>query len=298
VGVLALVGRSVPTSVKVFLLAIAIVDDLGAVVVIAIFYTSEINGIALGIAGAFMAALVALNLLRVHRPAPYILLGVGLWTATLYSGIHATIAGVLLAFAIPASRQIEEMPYVHFVRQRLEEFERDATVVPDKITDDQSYALHAMGVASQGVQTPLARVEHALLKPVAFVIVPLFALANAGVDLTSGGGAALTGPVMWGVLLGLLVGKPLGVLLASWVVLKMGLAALPEGGTWRQVIGVALLCGIGFTMSLFVANLAFPGQQEQLAATKVGIIVASMLSSIAGGTVIIASRKQADLANR
>jgi hypothetical protein len=131
------------------------------------------------------------------------------------------------------------------MREQLAGIARDAEVEPDLITDDQSYALHAMGVASQGVQTPLARVEHALLKPVAFGIVPLFALANAGVGLTSGGGAALTGPVMWGVLLGLLVGKPLGVLLASWAVVKSGLASLPEGASWRQIVGVAFLCGIG-----------------------------------------------------
>jgi NhaA family Na+:H+ antiporter len=149
-----------------------------------------------------------------------------------------------------------------------------------------------MQVASQGVQTPLARVEHALLKPVAYVIVPLFALANAGVDLTPGETSALTGPVMWGVLLGLLIGKPLGVLLASWAVLKTGWAAMPEGATRRQLAGVALLCGIGFTMSLFVANLAFPGQQEQLAATKIGIIIASVVSSLAGSAVLVTAGRR------
>jgi Na+:H+ antiporter, NhaA family len=286
VGVLTLVGRTVPTSVKVFLLAVAIVDDLGAVVVIAIFYTNQIHGLALGVAGGILAVLVLLNVLKVHRPAPYVLLGVGLWAATLYSGIHATVAGVLLAFTIPATRQIEELPYVAYMRQMLGDFEREANAEPDLITDDQSHALHAMGVASQGVQTPLARVEHALLKPVAFVIVPLFALANAGVDLTSGGASALTGPITWGVLLGLLVGKPLGVLLASWAVLKAGLAALPEGATWRQLTGVALLCGIGFTMSLFVAGLAF-SDAGQLAATKVGIIAASVVSSLVGGAILL-----------
>jgi NhaA family Na+:H+ antiporter len=289
VGVLALVGRAVPTSVKVFLLAVAIVDDLGAVLVIALFYTSGINGAALAAAGGFLAALVLLNVLRVHRPLPYLLLGVGLWAATLYSGVHATIAGVLLAFTIPATRQIEEWPYLEYVRGMLKEFEKDATAVPDMITDDQSHALSAMRVASEGVQTPLARVEHALLKPVALIVAPLFALANAGVNLTAGGGSALAGPVMWGVLLGLLVGKPLGVLLASWAVLKGGLASLPEGGTWRQVTGVSFLCGIGFTMSLFVGSLAFPGNEGLLAATKVGIIIASVVSGVAGGAIIASS---------
>lgn len=290
VGVMALAGRAVPTSVKVFLLAVAIVDDLGAVAVIALFYTSEISTSALGVAGAFLLALVVLNILRVHRPLPYILLGLGLWAATLYSGIHATVAGVLLAFTIPATRQIEEASYLEYMRQMLSEFEHDATAVPEQITDDQSHALSAMEAASEAVQTPLARVEHAILKPVAFIIVPLFALANAGVDLRAGGGGTLESPVMWGVLLGLLIGKPVGVLLASWAVLKAGIAAMPEGATWRQITGVGVLCGIGFTMSLFVATLAFGEQPELLAATKVGILVASAISGVVGGAIIASAK--------
>jgi NhaA family Na+:H+ antiporter len=286
VGVLALVGRNVSTSVKVFLLAVAIVDDLGAVLVIAIFYTSKISVPALAVAGSFLLALALLNVMRVHRPLPYMLLGLGLWAATLASGIHATIAGVLLAFTIPASRRIEEQPYLEYVRKMLDEFARDATVVPDRITDAQSHALHAMQEASEAVQTSLARVEHALLRPVTVLIVPLFALANAGVDLRSAGGAAFSSPVMWGVLLGLVVGKPVGVLLASWAAIKTGLAALPDGGNWRQVIGVSALCGIGFTMSLFVGNLAFPGQEHLLAAAKVGILAASVVAGVAGGAIM------------
>jgi NhaA family Na+:H+ antiporter len=263
VGVLALVGRAVPTSVKVFLLAVAIVD----------------------------AGLIALNFLGVHRPLPYILLGVGLWAATLYSGIHATIAGVLLALTIPATRQIEERPYVDYARKMLEWFERDATAVPDRITADQSHAIKAMEEASQAVQTPLALVEHALLIPVNFLIIPLFALANAGVDLRSGGTAVFSSSIMWGVLLGLLVGKPVGVLLASWAAVKAGMASLPEEGTVRQIVGVAFLCGIGFTMSLFVANLAFPGQADHLAASKVGILTASVVSGVVGGMIIASVRR-------
>ena len=287
VGVLALVGRAVPTSVKVFLLAVAIVDDLGAVLVIALFYTDDISVRALSVAGGFLLALVLLNVLRVHRPLPYMLLGVGLWAATLLSGVHATVAGVLLAFTIPASRRVEEGPYVEYVREKLREFERDATAVPDRITEDQSHALHAMEEASEAVQTPLARVEHALLRPVAFLIVPLFALANAGVNLRSAGGFQWGSPTMWGILLGLLIGKPLGVLGASWVAVLSGIASLPEGGTWRQVIGVSFLCGIGFTMSLFIGNLAFSDSGEQLTATKVGILIASALAGVAGGILIL-----------
>jgi NhaA family Na+:H+ antiporter len=255
VGVLSLVGRAVPTSVKVFLLAIAIIDDLGAVVVIAAFYSGRLSGAALAVAGAFFAALVALNRLRVQRALPYMLLGVGLWAATLYSGIHATIAGVLLAFTLPATRQADD--------------ERDR------------------------VQTPLARVEHALLRPVNFLIVPLFALANAGVDLrAAASGAALGSPVTWGVLLGLMIGKPVGVLLASWAAIKIRVASLPHGATGPQLVGVAVLCGIGFTMSLFVANLAFPQQAAHLAAAKIGILGASLVCGVAGGAIIAAAGRR------
>jgi NhaA family Na+:H+ antiporter len=290
VGVLALVGPSVPASVKVFLLAVAIVDDLGAVLVIAAFYTSSISVPALGVAGAFLAALVLLNVLRVHSPLPYMLLGVGLWIATLYSGVHATAAGVLLAFTIPVTRQIEEGPYVEYARRALHEFASDAAVKPDRISDRQSHALKSLEEASQAVQTSLARVEHALLKPVTFVIVPVFALANAGVSLREGGGLPLGSPVMWGVLAGLVLGKPIGVLLASWLAVKFRVASLPEGAAWGQVTGVAVLCGIGFTMSLFIANLAFPGRDDQLAATKIGILAASVLAG-AAGAVLIGLRK-------
>ena len=294
VGVLALVGRAVPTPVTVFLLAVAIVDDLGAVLVIAVFYTEQISVPALGVAGGFLAALVLLNVLRVHRPLPYLLLGVGLWAATLYSGVHATVAGVLLAFTIPASRQIEEAPFVEYVRGALAEFERDAEEAPDRITERQGNALHGMEEASQAVQTPLARVEHALLAPVNFIVLPLFALANAGVELGTAGLAALASPVTWGVLLGLLVGKPVGVLLASWLAIASGLSVMPEGATRRQLVGVALLCGIGFTMSLFVANLAFGRGAESLATAKAGILLASLLAGAAGGAVIATMPRRND----
>jgi Na+:H+ antiporter, NhaA family len=291
VGVLAVVGRAVPTSVKVFLLAVAIVDDLGAVLVIALFYTTDISLPALAAAGVVFLGLVLLNVLRVHRPLPYTLLGVGLWAATLASGVHATVAGVLLAFAIPATRQIEEQPYVQYVQRMLARFQRDVTTTPDHITEDQSHALKAMEELSQGVQTPLARFEHVRLAQVTFVIVPLFALANAGVNLRGGGGGGdsalpLWSLTLWGVMLGLLVGKPIGILLASWAAVKIGIASLPGGGTWTQMVGVAILSGIGFTMSLFIANLAFAGRDDQLVATKLGILAASLLSGLGGGMVV------------
>jgi NhaA family Na+:H+ antiporter len=291
VGVLTLLGRSAPTSLKVFLLAVAIVDDLGAVLVIAIFYSGGISATPLAFAAAIFALLIALNLLSIHRPLPYLLLGFGLWVATLFSGIHATIAGVLLAFTIPASRQIEEHPYVAHMRNMLERFEVDASIEPDRITEEQSHALKSMEEASQAVQTPLATLEHALLMPVNLLIIPLFALANAGVDVRGGGGEPIASPVTWGVLLGLVIGKPLGVLLATWVAIKSGAASPPEGASPRQIAGVATLCGIGFTMSLFVANLAFGQREDHLQAAKVGILAASLLCGIVGAAVIASTRR-------
>ena len=289
VGVLALVGRRLPVAVKVFLLAIAIVDDLGAVLVIALFYTSHLSMAALGLAGLFLAVLILLNLLGVHRPLPYLLIGVALWAATLASGLHATVAGVLLAFTIPATRQMEGRSYVEFVGRMLRYFEREAAGAPRQLTAEQGHAIQAIEEASEAVQTPLARVEHALLAPVNFLIVPLFALANAGVDLRGGASDALRDPVAWGVTLGLLAGKPIGVLLASWMAIRTGIAAMPAGATPRQLAGVGLLCGIGFTMSIFVANLAFPTAPEHLAAAKLGILSASLLAGILGGLLIATS---------
>lgn len=288
VGVLALVGRGVPLSLKVLLLAIAIVDDLGAVLVIAIFYTSNVSVPALGFAGGCLAVLIALNLFRVHRPLPYLLVGVLLWAATLVSGIHATIAGVLLAFTIPASRPIEESAYLNYAREQIDDFAKDVEATPDHITPRQSTALMGIEQASQAVQTTLARVEHPLLMPVNFVIIPLFALANAGV--TFGGGATYFGSVTLGVFLGLFVGKQIGVMLLSWLATATGLAARPAGATWRQVYGIACLCGIGFTMSLFIATLAFGDGSPLLTQAKVGILAASLLSGVVGAVVLMTAK--------
>jgi NhaA family Na+:H+ antiporter len=253
-GVLALVGRAVPTSVRVFLLAIAIIDDLGAVLVIAVCYTSQISAIALAITAALFALLIVLNRLHVRRLLPYLLLGLFMWLAMLFSGLHATIAGVLLAFTIPAPRE-------------------------------------------KGDHAPLAKLEHALLKPVNFLIVPLFALANAGVDLRGSGAAALASPISWGVVIGLLIGKPLGVSFATFAAIKTGIGTLPTGATVRQIVGISLLCGIGFTMSLFIANLAFPGRDAHLTESKVGILTGSLICGILGA-LTIRSKHQAALRAR
>ena len=272
-GVLALMGDRAPLSLKVFLTALAIVDDLGAVLVIALFYTAEISIASLVVGFVILGVLFMLNRLGVTRTAVYVLLGIALWVAFLKSGVHATIAGVLLALTIPARRQIDAPSFRERVGDLLEVFDRQ----PEK----RQHAVHSIELAAVQVESPLLRMEHALHGWVAFVIIPIFALANAGVAIGGELGAAFGNPVTLGVLLGLVFGKQIGVMLFAWLSVKLNLADLPEGIGWRQIYGVSLLTGIGFTMSLFIANLAF-GDPAVLDDAKIGILVASLISGVAG----------------
>ncbi len=236
-GVLALLGKRVPPSLKLFLLAVAIIDDLGAIVIIAAFYTAELSLTALALAGAGIALLIALNLAGVGRRAPYLLVGIFLWVCVLKSGIHATIAGVIVGLAIP---------------------------------------LRARGGAS-----PLVSLEHDLHPWVAFGVLPLFAFANAGVRFAGVAPAVLLDPIQLGGALGLFIGKQLGVAGSIWLTIRCGFGALPEGADWRQVYGVALLTGIGFTMSLFIGALAFPAEGYDVD-IRIAVLLASALSAISG----------------
>jgi len=246
-GVLALLGSRVPVSLKVFLTALAIIDDLLAVAIIGLFYTEDLAAIWLGGAGLVLAALFALNCAGVERLLPYLLLGVLLWTCVLQSGVHATLAGVALALAIPI---------------------RPAPARPD---DPRS---------------PLHILEHALHPWVAFLIVPVFGFANAGVSLAGLGLADLLAPLPLGIAAGLFLGKQLGVFLATWATIRLRWADCPEDATWAQVYGVSLICGVGFTMSLFIGLLAFPASPELQDAVKIGVIAGSLLSGIAGWTIL------------
>ena len=252
-GVLALLGSRVPTSLKVFLAALAIADDIGAVLVIAFFYTERISWISLGVGGVFFVALLAANRAGVRHLLIYAILGLGLWVAFLQSGIHATVAGVLLAITIPA-------------RQR--------TTSRAVLTSNES---------------PMLRLEHALIPWNRYLIMPVFALANAGVALGSGAARSVVAPVSLGVICGLVIGKPIGIVLFSWLATRTRLAAMLDGIGWRQIVGVGMLGGIGFTMSLFIANLAF-GEAPALETAKVGILVASVVSGIAGAIVLVKRR--------
>jgi NhaA family Na+:H+ antiporter len=287
-GVLALLGNRVPLSLKVFLTAIAIVDDLGAVVVIALFYTAEIAWSALGVAALVLGALVLVNRLGVRSPTPYALLGLVLWAALLESGVHATISGVLLALTIPARARIDAPEFLRRARLYVAEFAEDVRPERSQPTRDQHDAVHSLQVAAEHVETPLLRLEHALHPWVAFFIMPVFALANAGVSIGGDVAGVLGSPVALGIILGLFLGKQIGILAFAWVAVRIGLAVLPAAVGWRQVWGVSLLCGIGFTMSLFIAGLAFDGG-ALLDGAKIGILAASLVSGLAGALVLARS---------
>jgi NhaA family Na+:H+ antiporter len=281
-GVLALVARGAPLGIKVFLAALAIVDDLGAVLVIALFYTSEIHWIALALGGAVLALLVLMNVLGVRRPAVYALLGIVLWALFLKSGVHATIAGVLLAMTIPARTRIDSRQFLDGGRALMDAFD-DAGVEGRSVLTNQGQqtVVQAIETSCEQVQAPLQRIEHVLQRPVAFLIIPLFALSNAGVSLGNAGASVFAQPVTLGVILGLVLGKPIGISLFSWLSVRSGLASLPEGVNWRHIRGVSFLGGIGFTMSLFIAGLAFESP-ELLVDAKVGILAASAIAALLG----------------
>jgi NhaA family Na+:H+ antiporter len=282
IGILALVGKRAPLALKVFLTALAIVDDLGAVLVIALFYTAEISWLGLAIGGGFLVALIAANRLGIRHPLVYGLLSLGLWLAFLASGVHTTIAGVLAAMAIPARTRINSEEFLNRSRALLQRFEEAG--VPGQGTLSNRYqrsAVYALEVACHEVQSPVRILEHQLHPWVTFVIVPLFALANAGVYLGGDLIAALTNPITLGVIIGLVLGKQIGVTLFSWLAVRTGLAAMPDGVTWLQIYGVSWLTGIGFTMSLFIANLAFI-DASFLDMAKVGILAASLIAGTIG----------------
>ena len=285
-GVLALLGSRAPLALKVFLTAVAIVDDLGAVVVIALFYTAEVKVGALVLSLALVGLLAVLNRLGVQRPSVYGLIGLVAWVAMLKSGVHATIAGVLVALTIPATRRIDETAFFERASAMLERFRAGLTpgnAVPDA---DQMHAVHSLEQACEDVEPPLERLEHGLHGLVAFGIMPVFALANAGVAFGADLGALATDTVALGIALGLIVGKPLGVMTLAFVSVKLGLAALPAGVTWRHLLGVSFLTGIGFTMSIFIANLAF-GAGPLLDSAKLGILVASIASGVLGALMLL-----------
>jgi NhaA family Na+:H+ antiporter len=281
-GVLALLGDRVPLSLKIFLAALAIADDIGAVLVIAFFYTEQISWISLGVAGLFFIALITANRAGARHPLIYAVLGLGLWLGFLQSGVHATVAGVLLAITIPSRERLDRGTFLSRSEKVLGEF-RSADDIGDKIIANatRTAALHVLAEDCNRAESPMLRFEHALTPWIKHVVMPVFALANAGVALRGETVSALTSPVGLGVICGLALGKPIGIVTFSWFATRTKLAATPAKASWRQILGVGMLAGIGFTMSLFIANLAF-GDAPLLETTKVGILAASFASGVAG----------------
>jgi NhaA family Na+:H+ antiporter len=285
-GVLALLGNRVPTSLKVFLAALAIADDIGAVLVIAFFYTGQISWISLAAGGLFLAGLIAANRAGARHPLIYAVLGVGLWLAFLQSGIHATVAGVLLAMTIPARERIDHRAFLARSEKILDEFRRaEAAGETIEHSSTKSTAIHMLAVDCERAESPMLRFEHALAPWIKHFVMPVFALANAGVVLGAGSASKLAESISLGVILGLVLGKPLGIGVFCWLATRTRVAIMPEGANWRQVLGVGMLGGIGFTMSLFIANLAFDAA-DTLETAKVGILAASVAAGIAGVIVL------------
>jgi NhaA family Na+:H+ antiporter len=291
VGVLVLLGSRVPKTVLTFLVALAIVDDLGAVLVIAIFYTEQIATGWLAMAGVTFALLLALNRVGVRKPLPYFLVGIVMWFAMLQSGVHATLAGVLTALTIPVRPRFNHKLFVEHMRELLDDLRNKPdgarSMDPDEqciIRDDRSRALlQTLENGVHSVESPLQRLEHSMHLPVAFLIMPLFALANAGIPIDTGSiGQVFSHPVALGVMAGLVLGKLLGIAGLTWLAVRLGIGTLPVGMNLRHLIGVGLVGGIGFTMSIFIAELGFAGQPDNLLMAKTGVLFASVIAGVAG----------------
>lgn len=294
-GVLYLLGDKVPTSLKVFLTALAIIDDLGAVLVIAFFYTSDISVANLIIGGLLLGVLYLGNRLGVRSALFYAIIGVGgVWLAFLTSGVHATIAAVLVAFTIPVDVKIREKEYIKKMKSLINDFDECTPSSVTTITEDQQKVLSEISKYTNAAMTPLQKLEHSMHPFVAFIIMPLFALANAGVTFTGDLSSNLHSPVTMGVFFGLLVGKVVGVFGMVYILTKLKIAEMPNNTNYTQILGVAFLAGIGFTMSLFVTTLAFTEMHYQVEA-KLGIFLASFIAGVLGYTILKLTSKKADV---
>lgn len=286
-GLFAIMSHNAPPALRIFLLSLAIVDDLGAVLVIAIFYTSDLSIMSLSVGGGFLAALIVANIAGIRHSLVYGALGIGgLWIAFLISGVHPTVAGVLAAFAIPARPHLDRQEFVRRGAHLLSTFHKAGQIEDSPLANPvQADAARKLEQASDLAQTPLQRLEHALRPWTLLVIMPLFALSNAGVSIDPETLKALTSAVPLGILAGLIIGKPFGIGLTAWLAVRSGLTSLPEGVSFSHIHAIAWLGGIGFTMSLFIANLAF-GSAEHLALAKVAVLVGSTLCAVLGSLLL------------
>ena len=283
ISALVLLGKRIPTALVTFLVALAIVDDLGAVIVIAVFYTDQINFLPLGLAAVALLILISFNRFGIHAILPYFIVGIFMWFFMLESGVHATIAGVLAALTIPSKPKRTPATFTEDTRGLLDEYEKYPVTTDHEVHENQKAILLNIKDKIDAVGTPSARLEHGLHLPVALIIIPLFALANAGISIDfSSVGSTIMEPVSLGIILGLILGKVIGIFGISWLAIQLKIAKLPQNSTMKQIFGVAFLGGIGFTMSIFVADLAFIGNAELIFQAKIGILFASLTSGLFG----------------
>ena len=292
IGLMALLGSNVPTNLKIFITALAIADDIGAVLVIAFFYTAQLSLTALAIAAGVYVILFIANRLGVRNLLFYIVFGLALWLAFLLSGIHATVAGVLLAFVVPATSRYNTRDFLVNGKELMEEFDREGEEGPNVLANEERQNIvQTLESTCVKVLTPLQRFEHSLNPWVSFFIMPVFALANAGVLLQEDFFESLVNEVSLGIIAGLFIGKQIGIFFFSWLAVKMNIASLPSKVNWTHIYGAGILAGIGFTMSLFITNLAFTSE-ELTNIAKVGILAASLLSGVVGYMVLRFAREK------
>ncbi len=281
-GIMSLLGNKVPLNLKVFLTALAIADDLGAIMIIAIFYTDAINVAELINAAIFFGVLVIANWIGIRKTAFYAIVGLlGVWMSFVFSGVHATVAGVLIAFTIPVKAKVSEQSYIEMASSYIEKFSKKQSNDSPLLTNEQSHIVSEMNKLTEEAQPPLQKLEHALHPFAIYFILPLFALANAGVHIEGNLMDLVMHPVSIGIVAGLVLGKFLGIAIFSKLVVALKWSELPEGVSWGHIYGVGFLAGIGFTMSIFISDLAF--ESEELAkVAKVGIFIASFLAAVIG----------------
>ena len=284
VGVLVLLAHRVPKGLITFLVALAIADDLGAVLIIALFYTQELSTFWLLVAAVLTMSMVIFNYAGIRSVVPYFVIAVLLWYALLQSGVHATLAGIIGAFCVPARSRYDPSLFTKHATEKIHEFDTQRQWADDMLTNEQLYGIVSeIEQSVHAVQTPLQRLEHYWHLPVAFLVVPIFALVNAGIPIEAASmQETLTHHVMLGVCLGLLFGKFSGITFASWLALRFKFGELPAGTRFSQIAAVSVLGGIGFTMSIFIAELGFAHSQEYLLMAKTGVLFASALAGLIG----------------
>lgn len=283
ISALVLLGKRIPTALVTFLVALAIVDDLGAVLVIALFYTEQINLLPLWLAGMMFLIMVSFNRFGIHAVLPYFIVGILMWFFMLESGVHATIAGVIAALAIPSKPKRTPVTFAEDTKDLLDQYSKYPVTSDHMMHEEQKAILINIKDRIDAVGTPSSRLERDLHLPVALIVIPLFALANAGISIDfSSLGTTILEPVSLGIIAGLIFGKVIGIFGVSWLAIKLKIAQLPQNSSMSQLLGVAFLGGIGFTMSIFVAELAFLGSPELIFQAKVGILSASLFAGLFG----------------